>query len=73
MRELGVSSVMQCWYFGNYPSLMTRAAGELAFESFPSSKETFLEDIAVLTWGKYALEAGQALNCFQKGYSQYPF
>ena len=26
MKKLGVSSVIQCWYFGNYPGLMNRAA-----------------------------------------------
>ena len=30
-HELGVSGVMQCWYFGNYPSLMSKAAGEPNF------------------------------------------
>ena len=32
MKSLGCSSVMQCWYFGNYPSLMSKAACELSFE-----------------------------------------
>ena len=29
--KYNVEGVMQCWYFGNYPSMMSRAAGELAF------------------------------------------
>ena len=32
MRRLGVSAAMHSWYFGTYPSLMTRAAGELSFD-----------------------------------------
>ena len=27
MRSLGVSHTMLCWYFGNYPGLMNKAAG----------------------------------------------
>lgn len=34
MHELGVSGAMHSWYFGSYPSLMTRAAGELSFAPF---------------------------------------
>ena len=34
MKELGVGAVMQCWYFGNYPGLMNKAAGELSFLPF---------------------------------------
>lgn len=30
-RKYKVEGVMQCWYFGNYPSLMSKAAGELSF------------------------------------------
>jgi hypothetical protein len=43
MHALGVKGVMQCWYFGNYPSLMNKAAGELAFLNDFSDKEAFLE------------------------------
>jgi len=30
MPALNITSVMQCWYFGNYPGVMNRAAGRLA-------------------------------------------
>ena len=29
MRRLGVTSVMQCWYIGNLPSVMNRAAASM--------------------------------------------
>ena len=71
--ELGVEGIMQCWYFGNYPSLMSRAAGELSFlEKFPSKKE-FLIWFAARLYGKSRAEAvGGAFECFEKSYVSYP-
>ena len=49
-HALGVTGVMECWYFGNYPSLMSKAAGELAFENDFSDEQlqnTFEESVAV--------------------------
>ncbi|MBQ4527456.1 MAG: hypothetical protein II998_05225 [Clostridia bacterium] len=31
--EFDVKGVLQCWYSGNYSCLMSKMAGELAFES----------------------------------------
>ena len=72
MHELGVSGVMQCWYFGNYPGVMNRAAGELAFAPFPASKEQFLLELARRDWGGDAPRVAQAWNCFAAGYDNYP-
>lgn len=72
MRELGVSGVMQSWYFGNYPSLMTRAAGRLSFEPFPQEKETFLKQLALPEWGPYSSVVVEAWKLFQEAYQQYP-
>ena len=52
MRQLGVEHVIQCWFFGNYPGLMNRAAGKLAFEEFTGSEESFLEELAAPEWGR---------------------
>ena len=46
MRAAGCSAVMQCWYFGNYPGVMNRAAGELAFSDFSEGESQFLERLA---------------------------
>jgi len=72
MHALGVSSVMQCWYFGNYPGLMNKAAGELSFAPFPESEEAFLEKLARTDWGVDAREVMAAWRYFQDSYSNFP-
>lgn len=71
MHELGVSSVMQSWYFGNYPSLMTHAAGQLSFAPLMSEKD-FLHDLAARTWGGQSGEVVDAWSYFRQAYEQYP-
>ncbi len=72
MRDLGVSGAMQCWYFGNFPSIMTRAAGELSFAPFPKSEREFLLVLARRDWQKDAPSVARAWRYFRKGYEQYP-
>ena len=72
MHEQGVSGVMQCWYFGNYPGVMNRAAGELAFAPFPASQEEFLLELARRDWGPDAPQVAKAWQCFATGYDNYP-
>jgi hypothetical protein len=72
MHELGVSGVMQCWYFGNYPGLMNQAAGELAFAPFPASEDAFLLNLARRDWGAAAPRVVKAWQWFQSGYSNFP-
>jgi hypothetical protein len=72
MRDLGVSSVMQCWYFGNYPGLMNKAAGELSFFPFPDDGDDFLLSLARIDWGKNAAKVSRAWKLFQKSYSEFP-
>lgn len=72
MRESGVSSVLQCWYFGNCPGVMNKAAGELAFETFASDEETFLRRLAGPDWGE---DAGRMVDVWMKlsaAYVHYP-
>ncbi len=72
-RSLGVTGVMQCWYFGNYPSLMSKAAGELAFMHDFSDKTAFLEHLAGIYWGESrAAQAAAAWERFEEAYAQYP-
>lgn len=72
-RECGVVGVMECWYFGNYPSLMSRAAGELCFLDSFDDKDGFLRDFATRVYGK-TLGGGVAAawRAFEEGYRNYP-
>lgn len=72
MRELGVYAVLQCWYFGNYPGLMNRAAGMLSFEPFPASEDEFLEQLARPDWRKDAPAVVRAWKHFARGYRMFP-
>lgn len=72
-RALQVEGVMQCWYFGNYPSLMGKAAGELAFLHHFSDKQAFLEQLAGIYFGRgKAAQVARAWALFEEGYTQYP-
>ena len=72
MHELGVSHVMLCWYFGNYPGVMNKAAGELSFEPFPKSEDEFLRRLAGIQWGKKGDAVAEAWRHFTKGYGHFP-
>ncbi len=73
MHRLGVSGAMYGWYFGTYPSPMTRAAGELAFAPFPRSESEFLTHLARRDWGRHAARVAKAWQWFQQGYRQFPY
>lgn len=73
MHELGVTGVMECWYFGNYPSLMAKAAGELSFCHDFSDKEAFLRDLAAIYWGNSrAAQIAEVWECFTESYKGTP-
>lgn len=72
MHELGVSSAMHSWYFGSYPSLMTKAAGELSFAPFFRRAKRFLQTLARRDWGAHADQVVTAWQWFEKGYTNYP-
>ena len=72
MYENGVAHVMQCWYFGNCPGMMNKAAGLLAMEDFSGSEEKFLEDLAAADWGRDAAAMVGIWQTFEKAYSFYP-
>ena len=72
MKRLGVEHVIQCWYFGNYPGLMNRCAGYLAYENFDGTEEQFLERLAYRDWGKYASRMASVWKMFSDAYSHYP-
>lgn len=72
MYENQIHGVMQCWFFGNYPCLMNKAAGELAFEPFFQSKEEFLTHLAGIYWGRDAKTVAKAWDLFTEGYKNFP-
>jgi hypothetical protein len=72
MHELGVTRVMLCWYFGNYPGVMNKAAGELAFEPLAATEDEFLHELASTDWGNHADEVVRAWRLLAEGYSHYP-
>ena len=72
LHRAGVSSVMQCWYFGNYPGLMNKAAGELSFEPFPGDETDFLTALARPDWRSDAPLAAKAWSLFSEAYRKFP-
>ncbi len=73
MRRLNVSHTMLCWYFGNYPGLMNKAAGELSFEPFPEDEDTFLYRLASIYWRENdVFKVVEAWKHFSEGYENFP-
>ena len=72
MREAGVSTVLQCWYFGNCPGVMNKAAGELAFETFEDDEESFLRRLAAPEWRDDAACAAAVWKDLSDAYAHYP-
>lgn len=72
MHSAGVEGVMQCWFFGNYPCLMNKAAGELSFEPFFDKREDFLAHLGGIYWGKDGRLAAEAYEKFAEGYRNFP-
>ncbi len=72
LHKLGVSAVMQSWYFGTYPSLMTRAAGLLSFSPLPKTEDDFLLQLAQPVWGDESHSVVKAWKLFRLSYENYP-
>ncbi|MBR2374334.1 MAG: hypothetical protein IKA87_08925, partial [Lentisphaeria bacterium] len=72
MHEIGVDTVMQCWYFGNYPGIMNKAAGMLSFEDFSTDEYTFLSGLLRPEWGKYTDTVAEVYRECSEAYSNYP-
>jgi hypothetical protein len=72
MPALNVSTVMQCWYFGNYPGVMNRAAGRLAFEDFSGTEDDFPRALARPEWGPHSDLVIRAWKHFADGFQHFP-
>ena len=72
MYENGIEGAVFCWYFGNYPSLMNKAACELSFFDFSQEKVHFLDYIAKIFWGNESEIITKAWQIFEEAYSNFP-
>ncbi|MBQ3140456.1 MAG: hypothetical protein IJC25_00675, partial [Clostridia bacterium] len=72
-RRLGVTGIMECWYFGNYPCFMSKAVGDLAFCDDISDETAYLHRLASACFGHTDAPAVvSAWQHFKRGYRQYP-
>ncbi len=74
MRGLGVNTVMQCWYFGNMPSMMNRAASSaLPFAREGMTEDAFLQNLARRDWAAEDVpQVVEAWRLFAQAYENYP-
>ena len=71
--RLGVEGVVECWYFGNYPCFMSKAAGDLAFCDDFTDEDAYLHRLASIIYGRGIAEPiVRAWRLFEKGYRLYP-
>lgn len=71
-HENNVTGVLQCWYFGNYPSMMNKGATELSYAPLFKTKDEFLIHLAKTYFGKDYKKAVKAWKFFEKGYANFP-
>ena len=72
LHEYNIETILQCWYFGNYPGLMNRTAGYLSSHDFKGTEKDFLVQQARADWGKYAEKAVKAWQFFGESYRNFP-
>ena len=64
--------VMQSWYFGNYPCLMSGCAGRLSFSPLPGSELELLEELARPVWGGKSRDVALCWKMFSDAYANFP-
>ncbi len=72
MRACGVTATMLSWYFGNYPGIMNKAAGESAFDPFERNEPEFILRLARLYWQEQAPDMARAWEMFAEAYRHFP-
>ena len=71
--RLGVSGIMECWYFGNYPSVMNMASTALSYADAYGDKTAFLRSLAGALYGREnAGRVAEAYAAFEQAYRCYP-
>ncbi len=72
-KQTGTTGVMECWFFGSYPCIMSKSVGMLSGETTYLDKRDFLVDLANLYWSKNdAPFVVSAWEYFEKAYTSYP-
>ena len=73
MLENGIHGALMCWYFGNYPCLMNKAACELSFLPFIDEKKDFLHHLLGIYYRNEELDRMcRAYELFERGYKNFP-
>lgn len=73
MHETGIRHVMQSWYVGNFPGLLSKAMGLLAFEDFQEDEDSFLIRLARQEWQSDWHPVVKAWKKFYDAYQKFPF
>lgn len=72
-KKLGVTGVMESWFFGNYPCVMDKAVELLSDDTPYKNKKEFLLTLSKLYFKrKNAATAAKAFSLFEKAYTNYP-
>ena len=74
--RLGITHVMQSWYIGNFPNIMTRAMGLASFREtgeILEDEETFLLRLAMPDWREDSETVVRAWKKFDEAYQNFPF
>ena len=72
-KKLGVTGVMESWFFGNYPCLMSKSVEMLSYKSGFKNKREFLEKLASLYREENQVQVvADAWEYFEKAYKNYP-
>ncbi|MBO4303071.1 MAG: hypothetical protein J6A21_00635 [Lentisphaeria bacterium] len=73
LARLNVTHVMQSWYLGNFPTVMTKAMGMLSFAAGNEEEDDFLLRLALPDWREDAPSVVRAWKFFDKAYQNFPF
>ncbi len=72
-KQTGTTGIMECWFFGSYPCLMSKVVGMLSGDKEYKTKQEFLFDLAKLYWKESEVPyAVSAWEYFEKAYKAYP-
>ena len=72
MPALGVASVMQCWYFGNYPGVMNRAAGAAGFRGLSGTGGRLPARVGRRAMGRRRGRVVEAWQHFAEAFQNFP-
>jgi len=72
-KAIGTSGVMEGWFFGNYPCIMSKAVELLSYDYSYADKNQFLAQLAGIYFANGDVDkVVNALNFFETAYANYP-